>query len=145
MTSKQKPFWKTKTLSQMSREEWESLCDCCGICCLEKLEDKVLGRLDLTSIACEFMDTTNCLCLIYEDRGFINNDCIRLTPDLIELISWLPETCAYRLVDEGKDLAWWHPLVSGDPNTVHEAGISIRDKAIPGRYVDPGDLLDYLS
>jgi len=114
MKSKQEPFWRTKTLGEMTRDEWESLCDCCGMCCLEKLEDKAMRTIELTSVACTFMDITNCRCMIYENRAFIASDCIELTPDLLRLITWLPETCAYRCVDEGG--SWnggirWYPVI----------------------------------
>ena len=139
------PFWKTKTLEEMTPEQWESLCDGCGICCLEKLEDADTGEIELTSISCEFMDTSNCRCLIYENRTFINSDCIDLTPENTREFKWLPETCAYRLVSEGKDLEWWHPLVSGDSLTVHKSGISVRFKAISMQNIHPEDIGDFLN
>lgn len=139
------PFWKTKTLEEMTPKEWESLCDGCGICCLEKLVDADTGEIELTSISCEFMDTSNCRCLIYENRTFINSDCIDLTPENTREFKWLPETCAYRLVSEGKDLESWHPLISQDPLSVHKSGISVRFKAISMQNVHPGDIDDFLN
>jgi len=137
MNAKQGPFWKTISLDGMTREEWESLCDRCGICCLEKIEDSLTGKIELTSIACQFLDTVKCGCLIYEDRKIVKPDCFELSPDKLKQIKWLPDTCAYRRVAEGKDLEWWHPLISGDPGTVHQAGISIRDKVVSGQYLHP--------
>jgi len=134
------PFWKTKTLEEMTEEEWESLCDGCGICCLEKLEDPDTGEVELTSISCEYMDTSNCGCLVYESRTFINPDCIVLTPGLVRQIQWLPETCAYRRIAEKKDLLQWHPLISGSPLSVHKSGVSIRFKAVSMKDIHPADL-----
>lgn len=139
MGEKKEPYWKRKTLEEMTSEEWESLCDGCGICCLEKLEDASTGEIELTSIACEYLDTSNCRCLIYESRIFINSDCRELTPETIEQIAWLPDTCAYRLIAEGKDLEQWHPLVSGNFFTVHKSGVSIRFKAISIQDIHPED------
>jgi len=134
------PFWKTKTLHDMSFEEWESLCDGCGICCLEKLEDEETGEIILTSVACQYLDTVNCRCLIYQHRSHINFDCLELSPDKVNALSWLPDTCAYRCLDEGRDLERWHPLISGDTEAVHLAGISVRDKVLPGKYIHKKDL-----
>ncbi len=145
MEKESEPFWKRKTLDEMTPDEWESLCDGCGICCLEKLEDADTGELELTSISCEYMDTSNCRCLIYESRNFINVDCIELTPEKVIQFSWLPDTCAYRLVAEGKDLERWHPLVSGNPLTVHKSGVSIRFKAISMQDIHPGDVSDLFN
>jgi uncharacterized cysteine cluster protein YcgN (CxxCxxCC family) len=119
------PFWKRKRLGEMSRAEWESLCDGCGRCCLVKLEDEDTGRVHFTSAACRLFDTDSCRCTDYGHRSRRVPDCVRLTPQNVGRLSWLPSTCAYRLVAEGKDLAWWHPLVSGRPETVREAGISV--------------------
>ncbi len=133
-------FWKTKSLEAMTPEEWESLCDGCGNCCLEKFEDEEDGRVRAIPVACEYLDITSCRCLVYSDRTFVTDDCVVLTPKTLQEINWLPETCAYRLLAEGKDLPGWHPLVSGRAKTVHEAGISVRDRVVPGRYIHPDDL-----
>jgi len=133
------PFWKVKSLKKMTRKEWESLCDGCGICCLEKVEDTDTGRIKTLSVSCQYLDTSTCRCLIYECRLTLA-DCIELTPYKVKRISWLPDTCAYRRVYEGRDLEWWHPLVSKSPNTVHEAGISVRDRAVSALDVHPDDL-----
>ena len=124
----------------MSREEWQSLCDHCGICCLHKRQDEDSGEIALIGVACEFLDMTDCSCLVFEDRQFVNPDCVVLTPEKVGGIKWLPTTCAYRCVAEGRDLAWWHPLVSGDPRTVHRAGISICDRVVSGKYVHTDDI-----
>ncbi|HZP20071.1 MAG TPA: YcgN family cysteine cluster protein [Bauldia sp.] len=120
------PFWKRKRLHEMSREEWESLCDGCGRCCLNKLEDMETGEIYWTDVACRLLDDGTCRCKDYEHRQEHVPDCISLTPEIVPRLSWLPPTCAYRLVAEGRDLYWWHPLVSGDPLSVHMAGISVR-------------------
>jgi uncharacterized protein len=134
------PFWKTKSLEQMTPEEWESLCDGCGNCCLEKFEDWESGEIQVFPVACEYLDVTTGRCLIYEERTLVNSDCLSLTAETVKEIHWLPETCAYRLLAEGKDLPWWHPLVSGRSKTVHEAGISVCDRVLPGSFVHPEDL-----
>jgi uncharacterized protein len=119
------PFWKRKRLEDLSRAEWESLCDGCARCCLVKLEDEDTGRIHFTSAACKLLDGGSCRCTDYQNRNARVPDCVRLTPDNVGQLSWLPNTCAYRLLDEGKDLPWWHPLVSGRAETVREAGISV--------------------
>lgn len=122
------PFWKRKTLSQMTAAEWESLCDGCGKCCLVKLEDADDYRKTyFTDVGCTLLDGHSCRCTDYAHRSEKVKDCVKLTPRNIRRIVWLPPSCAYRLVAEGKDLYWWHPLVSGDPETVHTAGVSVRD------------------
>jgi len=141
MGENKKPFWKVKTLDEMTRAEWESLCDGCARCCLEKLTDEGTGRVFYTSVACSLLDTWTCRCIHYKDRFTRAPDCLVMVPEMLEKISWLPMTCAYRLLFEGADLAWWHPLVSGRAETVHEAGISVRDKVISGAHVSP-DLLE---
>jgi len=125
------PFWKTKTLEEMSTSEWESLCDGCGKCCLNKLEDWDTAEIYWTNIGCELLDCETCRCTDYQNRFEKVPDCIQLTPKTVRSLSWLPPTCAYRLVRDGEDLFDWHPLISGDPDTVHKNGISIRGRAIP--------------
>jgi uncharacterized protein len=135
MTQKSKPasgqegfFWKTKTLEEMSNAEWESLCDGCARCCLEKLEDEDTGKIYFTHVSCKLLDAGLCACRDYANRSEQVSDCVRLTPANVRTLNWLPPSCAYRMVAEGRDLYWWHPLVSGDPNTVHEAGVSVRGR-----------------
>ena len=122
------PFWTTTPLERMSEAEWESLCDGCGKCCLSKLEDEDTGEIYFTSVGCRLFDAATCRCRDYPRRLAQVPDCVRLTPENVHTIPWLPSTCAYRLVAEGRDLEWWHPLVSGDPDTVHRAGISVRGR-----------------
>jgi uncharacterized cysteine cluster protein YcgN (CxxCxxCC family) len=121
-------FWKNKTLEEMSPSEWESLCDGCGRCCLEKLEEEDTGKLYFTNVGCRLFNSESCACRDYENRSQQVPDCVRLTPQNVRALNWLPPSCAYRLLAEGKDLYWWHPLVSGDPATVVEAGISVRGR-----------------
>jgi uncharacterized cysteine cluster protein YcgN (CxxCxxCC family) len=122
------PFWKTKKLEEMSRAEWEALCDGCGKCCMAKLEDADTGEIYWTSVSCRLFDAGKCRCTDYRNRLERVPDCVGLTPDNVRNLPWLPATCAYRLIAEGKDLYWWHRLVSGSEETVHEAGISIRGR-----------------
>ena len=114
----------------MTRSEWESLCDRCGLCCLYRVQDGKTGKVKLLAVACQYLEINSCWCTIYEDRIHTVPDCIMLAPDKIKFIKKLPLTCAYRSIVEGRDLEWWHPLVSGDFNTVHEAGISMKGKVI---------------
>ena len=127
------PFWKTKTLAEMTPEEWESLCDGCGRCCLHKLRDDDTGEIAWTNVACRLLDTKTCQCSDYASRRRRVPDCVRLTPEGLAEIDWLPPSCAYRRIEEGRGLAWWHPLVSGNPATVHEAGVSVSGRAIDER------------
>ena len=121
-------FWKTKTLEEMSGTEWESLCDGCARCCLEKLEDEDTGKIYFTHVSCRLLDAGLCTCRDYANRSDQVPDCVRLTPANVRTLNWLPPSCAYKLVAEGRDLYWWHPLISGDPDTVHEAGVSVRGR-----------------
>ena len=145
MTQMKEPFWNTKTLNELTPEEWESLCDQCGVCCLQKVEDENTGEVKVIGLSCEFLDTEDCRCLVYADRQLANPDCILLTPETIKQKKWLPDTCAYRRLAEGRRLEQWHHLVSEDPKAVHRAGISIRDLVVSGVYVHPKDIQESLK
>jgi len=124
-------FWERKPLTKLSQKEWEALCDGCGKCCLNKLEDEDSGQVALTRVACRLLDDQSCMCAHYENRHQFVPDCIVLKPDNLEQhMYWLPATCAYRLVWEGRPLYDWHPLISGSPDTVHKAGLSVRDLTV---------------
>lgn len=140
----QQVFWRAKTLEQMTQTEFESLCDGCGKCCLHKLEDEDTGDVYYTKVACRFLDHDNCRCQVYTDRQQQVPDCVVLTPHAVEETYWLPETCAYRLIAEGIPLFDWHPLVSGDPDSVHKAGMSVARQVINETSVDINDLEDYV-
>lgn len=120
------PFWRTVPLEEMSEAQWEALCDGCGRCCLLKLEDEETGEILLTKLSCRLLDIGSCRCRDYGNRHQIVSDCLSIDPEAVRRLSWLPKTCAYRRLSEGRDLSWWHPLVSGNRDTVHEAGISVR-------------------
>jgi uncharacterized cysteine cluster protein YcgN (CxxCxxCC family) len=139
-----KPFWQTKTLEQMSPAEWESLCDGCGLCCLIRFEDEDTGEIIPTRVACKLFDDQLCRCSDYERRKTQVPDCIKLTPGNIEDLLWMPRSCAYRRLHEGRGLASWHPLVSGDPESVHRAGVSIRGQTLSEAMLDdPEDAVDF--
>jgi uncharacterized cysteine cluster protein YcgN (CxxCxxCC family) len=126
------PFWLRKTLGEMSAQEWESLCDGCARCCLVKLEDELSGEVHYTDVGCTLLDAGACRCRDYENRQSQVPDCVRLAATNVRELAWLPPTCAYQLVAQGRDLPWWHPLKSGDPESVHRAGISVRGR-VAGR------------
>lgn len=130
------PFWRTKTLAEMTTAEWESLCDGCGQCCLHKLQDVDTDEIALTDVACRLLDLETCRCTDYANRTVHVPDCVQLTPDNAGELAWMPETCAYRRLASGKSLDWWHPLISGDPETVHHAGISVRGQAVSEDDID---------
>ncbi len=126
-----KRFWERKPLDKMSQAEWEALCDGCGKCCLNKLEDEDSGEVALTRIACRLLDDTTCRCAHYENRHQFVPDCIVLKPSNLDTHAyWMPQTCAYRLLWEGKPLPAWHPLVTGDADSVHAAGVSVQHRTL---------------
>jgi len=137
-------FWQGKTLTELTATEWESLCDGCGRCCLHKLEDEDTGELYFTNVACRLLDLNTCRCRDYARRAELIPDCLVLTPSCPELYEQLPSTCAYRLLLEGRPLPAWHPLVSGDMESVHRAGISVRGKAVSEEYIHPDQLPEHL-
>lgn len=124
--SKKQPFWQAKKLHKMTQKEWESLCDGCGKCCLNKLEDWDTGEVYYTNIACNLLNCETCQCSDYENRLEKVPDCIDLSPKKVDELQWLPPTCAYRLVSEGKDLPNWHHLKTGDRESIHKAGYSVK-------------------
>ncbi|MDB5562351.1 MAG: YcgN family cysteine cluster protein [Hyphomicrobiales bacterium] len=132
-------FWDEKPLSEMSQTEWESLCDGCGRCCLVKLEDDDSGEIITSDVRCQLLDGDTCRCTDYPNRQKKVPDCIKLTPENVATIKWIPTTCAYRRLAEGRGLAWWHPLISGDPETVVAAGVSVRGRTFDEREIKPGE------
>lgn len=138
-------FWANVSMDEMTQKEWEALCDGCGKCCLNKLEDEETGEVALTRVACRLLDDATCLCSQYPIRHQFVPECIVMSPKTIsENMYWLPQTCAYRLVAEGRDLFHWHPLISGDPTSVHEAGVSMRGLTVPEFEVDDDDWEDHI-
>jgi uncharacterized protein len=140
----QEPFWRTKSLAEMTAGEWESLCDGCGLCCLIRFEDEDTGEVIPTRVSCRLFDDKICACKDYANRKAHVPDCIKLTPWNIEPLKWMPKSCAYRRLDEGRGLPDWHPLVTGDPESTHKAGVSVRGQTICETSLDdPEDALDF--
>ena len=140
------PFWRRKKLTEMTAAEWESLCDGCGLCCLVRFEDEDTGEVIPTRVHCKLFDAELCRCTDYANRKAHVPDCIKLTPGNIEALEWMPKSCAYRRLHEGRDLAAWHPLVSGDPESVHRAGVSVRGQTVNEKVLaDPEDALDFAA
>lgn len=135
-------FWETKTLAEMTTEQWESLCDNCGQCCLHKLEDEDTGELAFTSVCCDLIDLDTCRCTRYSERCNLVPECLDLKQHDFAEYNWLPTTCAYRLLTDGKPLPEWHPLITGNSESVKQAGASISRYATKESQVD--DLEDYI-
>lgn len=135
-------FWKTKKLSEMTTEEWESLCDNCGKCCLHKLEDEDTGDIYFTSVVCNLIDLETCRCTRYAERTRLVPECLDLKQHDFAEYTWLPATCAYRLLSDGEDLPSWHPLLSKNADSVRDAGVSIRSYAMKESEID--DLEDHI-
>ena len=127
----EKPFWQTVPLAEMDDAQWEALCDGCAKCCLVKLQDEDTDEIVFTDIVCNLLDQENCRCTHYAERTKLVPDCVKLTKDNLDKIDFMPPSCAYRLLHEGQDLPDWHPLVSGDPDSVVAAGMSVKGRVIP--------------
>ena len=128
----------------MTEKEWEALCDGCAICCLHKVEDEDSKEVFYTYVACKLLDIDNCTCTSYQDRFNLRPDCLKITPKNFSRMYLLPETCAYRRLNEGKKLEWWHPLISQNPNSIHQADISVREKVISEENVHPDEIENYI-
>ncbi len=135
-------FWEDRPLEALDRAQWEALCDGCGKCCVHKLEDEVTGELFPTNVACKLLDRHSGQCSDYRHRRAYVPECVRLTPKLAATLDWLPPTCAYKLRADGKPLPDWHPLNSGDPDSVHKAGMSVRGWTISE--TEAGELEDHI-
>jgi len=141
-----RPFWETTSLERMNREQWESLCDGCGLCCLIRFEDVDSGEVIPTRVHCRLLDAATCSCSNYPGRKREVPDCISLTPALIPRLGWMPKSCAYRRLHEGRGLADWHPLISGDPESVHRAGVSVRGQTISESELEhEDDMVDHAA
>ena len=139
MSKPKKPFWKSTPLTEMTKEQWESLCDGCGKCCCIRLEDEDNGAIYITDVVCKLFDSQSCQCTDYKNRSIKVPDCVTLTPDNVEKLNWMPQTCAYRLIANGEDLPPWHHLVSGSKETIHDAGMSVQNAVISELAVDEED------
>lgn len=138
-------FWETKRLDQMNKAEWEAICDGCGKCCLNKLEDEDTGEVALTRVACRLLDNESCLCSQYPIRHQFVPECIVLTPKTIaDNMYWLPRTCGYRLLYEGRPLYDWHPLIAGNSEAIHEAGVTMQGRTVPEFEVHEDDWEDHI-
>lgn len=138
-------FWDEKSLDEMTTVEWEALCDGCGRCCLMKLEDEDTGEIYNSDVRCRLLNGDNCRCSDYPNRQALVKDCIKLTPENVGTIDWIPKSCAYRRLAEGRGLAWWHPLISGDPETVITAGVSVKGRTVAESEVKPGTWEEHLA
>lgn len=138
------PFWKTKSLDEMSKEEWESLCDGCAQCCLIKFQDEDSGKIFRTNVVCRLLDLQTARCTHYPERMVLEPHCVLLTVERIREFTWLPKTCAYRCLAEGRELPAWHPLITGDPKSVQSGGASVLGKVVSARFIKDEDLEDYI-
>lgn len=138
------PFWKVKPIEDLTGEEWEALCDGCGKCCLNKLQDIETGEVFYTAVACHLLDISTCRCRDYPNRLLKAPNCLSLSPDSVSRLEWLPSTCAYRLVATGKDLPGWHYLVCNDRGAIHKAGASVCNWALSPKGIDTEALKAYI-
>ncbi len=138
-------FWQNKKIDEMTPAEWEALCDGCAQCCIVKFEDVDTQEIFFTDVVCQLLDPDTCRCTRYSQRSQLVPTCLALTPDLVRELGWMPATCAYRLLAEEKPLPWWHPLVSGNPETVHQAGASVRGKVISEKGIPDDELEDHIK
>lgn len=139
-----KEFWQVLSLSEMTQTQWESLCDSCGRCCLHKIEDEETLDVYFTDVVCRYLDEETCQCPHYSMRQSFVPDCLTIDPDWGEKFNWLPSTCAYRLLHEGKPLFDWHPLISGDINSVHLAGVSVRGRTFRDDEIAPEEVFTHI-
>jgi uncharacterized cysteine cluster protein YcgN (CxxCxxCC family) len=139
------PFWTTKTLSEMNEEEWESLCDRCGKCCVLKIEDVDTGDIYYTDVACKLLDCGNATCMNYAERKQTVPDCVSLTPENLSSLKWMPRSCTYRRLFEGHDLPEWHPLLTNDPDSTRKAGHSVAGRVLPEGAVETADIIDHIT
>ncbi len=130
-------FWQTKKLAEMNEAEWEALCDGCGKCCLVKLQDEDSGEIAYTDLACQLLDMESCRCMHYQRRLELVPDCVKLTKENLSQIDFMPPSCAYRLLNEGKSLPDWHPLVSGESDSTLKAGKSVHGRVTPETLAGP--------
>jgi len=137
-------FWEIKKLEQMTDQEWESLCDGCARCCLLKLEDEDTGALFFTNVSCHLLDIENCNCKDYPNRKLLVPECLQVRRMPISEYQWLPKTCAYRLVSQGQPLPEWHPLISGDQQSVQQVGVTVESFAVSEDYIHPQQLQDHI-
>jgi uncharacterized cysteine cluster protein YcgN (CxxCxxCC family) len=138
------PFWREKAIKDLNPEEWEALCDGCARCCLQKLEDDATGEIYYTQVVCDLLDEETCRCGDYVNRSHRVPECVVLKPAILDQLHWMPSTCAYRLLAQGEDLPEWHPLVTGDRNSTHLAGMSVRGRVYRLSEICEDDLEDYI-
>lgn len=139
-----RPFWETKSLTEMTRREWESLCDGCAKCCLHKLEDEDTGEVFYTSVVCRYLDEEGCRCTVYGERAKKVPDCVILKPDNLHDLHWMPDTCAYRLLHEGKPLPSWHPLLTGNRDDIIATDNTVTGKVVSEAYVHEDDFEEHI-
>jgi len=140
----ERPFWERKSLTEMNREEWESLCDGCGKCCLLKLEDEDDGHIHYTRVACRYLDQRKCRCTVYPKRQRLVPTCVVLYPEELDSLSWMPSTCAYRLLNEGRPLPLWHPLIAGSREAMRQSGNTVTGRVISEEFVHEEGLVEHI-